>query len=59
MLYRKLFKTQASLIFIIALIAFGAMVTNANAQVKKNSKYVVIGYVGGYRGLIDTAMVRF
>jgi chitinase len=32
--------------------------SNANAQVKKNSKYAVIGYVGGYHGLIDTSMVN-
>jgi chitinase len=30
---------------------------SADAQAAKNRKYVIIGYVGGYRGLIDTSMV--
>ena len=27
-------------------------------QAQKHSKYAIIGYVGGYRGLIDTTMVN-
>jgi chitinase len=30
----------------------------ANAQSQKHSKYAVIGYVGGYHGLVDTTMVH-
>jgi chitinase len=39
-------------------LIFWAMSLCANAQVKKHSKYVIIGYVGGYRGLVDTAMIH-
>src|ERR1700744_1253073 len=30
----------------------------ARAQAQKHGKYAIIGYVGGYRGLIDTTMVN-
>lgn len=32
--------------------------STAHAQHNKHSKYAIIGYVGGYRGLIDTSLVH-
>ncbi|NCD70021.1 glycoside hydrolase family 18 protein [Mucilaginibacter agri] len=34
------------------------LICPAKAQSNKKSKYVVIGYVGGYKGLFDTSMVN-
>jgi len=39
-------------LFILTGASFGV-----RAQSAKHKKYVVIGYVGGYRGLVDTALV--
>ena len=39
----------------VATIVFSLTV---NAQTAKQHKYVVIGYVGGYHGLVDTTMVH-
>ena len=58
MSYPKLFKMPVGLIITLGLIVFLAIGSPVQAQVKKNSKYAIIGYVGGYRGLIDTAMVN-
>src|SRR5579875_2129932 len=41
----------------IAVILTGGAFTLKQYGVKKNKKYVIIGYVGGYKGLIDTTMV--
>ncbi|WP_255480327.1 glycoside hydrolase family 18 protein [Mucilaginibacter sp. E4BP6] len=40
---------------IVAAIVFSLTV---NAQTAKQHKYVIIGYVGGYHGLVDTTMVH-
>jgi chitinase len=58
MLCNRLFKISTGLLLTICLVGFWAISSPIQAQVKKNSKYVIIGYVGGYRGLIDTAMVN-
>ena len=58
MLYNRLFKISTGLLLTIGLVVFWAISSPVQAQVKKNSKYAIIGYVGGYRGLIDTAMVN-
>jgi chitinase len=44
----------------IGLTTFAAIIFNLtiNAQTAKQRKYIVIGYVGGYHGLVDTTMVH-
>ncbi len=42
---------------LIYLLCLAGISFSANAQRGKSDKYVVIGYVGGYRGLVDTGMV--
>src|SRR3569833_1174998 len=45
-------------------VLFGLMLSvlffagTAYCQAQKHGKYAIIGYVGGYRGLIDTTMVH-
>jgi len=42
-------------LIIVATVVFSLTV---NAQTAKQRKYVIIGYVGGYHGLVDTTMVH-
>ncbi len=50
-------RRKTSLLFICAIIIALSIPTSIIAQ-SKHKKHVIIGYVGGYRGLYDTAMVH-
>ena len=43
--------------YILLGIILPVLASNSFAQASKTPKYVVIGYVGGYRGLYDTAII--
>jgi len=44
---------KAAMVLLLMLAIF----SSANAQDRPAGKYVIIGYVGGYKGLLDTSMV--
>lgn len=48
---------RASLSGVLCLFILTGASFGVRAQSAKHKKYVVIGYVGGYRGLVDTALV--
>jgi chitinase len=53
-----LIKGIAACTVLICAALFSAMIKPAPAAYFKKPKHVIIGYVGGYRGLIDTSMVN-
>jgi chitinase len=54
----QLLKKSTVSTLIACIVVCCAAINTIKAQVKKNSRYAVIGYVGGYRGLVDTSMVH-
>jgi len=55
MLYSIGFKKQALFVWLALALIFGAP---SQTQAQRNGKYAIIGYVGGYRGLVDTTMIH-
>ena len=54
-IYWKLIYKKGPVMALFFMLCLIGMVSSAIGQGKK--KYVVIGYVGGYKGLVDTAMI--
>jgi chitinase len=51
-------KSSAAAAALLCIVALSAMTVPPPAAKYKKPKHVIIGYVGGYRGLIDTTMVN-
>jgi chitinase len=47
-----------SKLLLVAFLTASCMLAHAQSVKYKPKKHVIIGYVGGYRGLVDTAMVN-
>jgi chitinase len=54
----NIFKNYAIAACLLCAVVLSAMINPSFTPKPKKSKRVIIGYVGGYRGLIDTAMVN-
>jgi len=56
--YMKTIKSGKGLTALILALCLLVLNLTVHAQGAKHKKYVVIGYVGGYQGLVDTSLVN-